>query len=386
MDSIGGDIHKFQEERRRHIMKSLGMSELEIEKARNVGDIFNYNGKSYIWTEYAPGKFDWRIFNKKSGIMKGKGYEGKYGANALKTLYSKLDNSFKDIDKINLKRTPKGHWRLFYDNQDTGSTISGDIVTESELVNDNVCYQKRRAVDNFDMIKNYMTFDTPDDVYFVQVIKRWKDNKDKPGADKWKSSGKAKGSYHSGAEYLEYYLVHSTDELDDIKSEIIKSCSYNNARAYISINSRNEKESNAYIQKFKNRIGNPNDPRYKNAEAIVYGMAKSGEAWKDTRLRVLLDIDTARDSDVKINGKKVNVWDEVENRIQALNIKVAAKYETPSGGLHLVLNNKNNRNLKPFFSGLKDFDGGRNLGKLATVHPSEDIKMVLYSNVETEGY
>ena len=33
-----------------------------------------------------------------------------------------------------------------------------------------------------------------------------------------------------------------------------------------------------------------------------------------------------------------------------------------------------------------DFDGGKDLGKLATVHPSEDIKMVLYSNVDTAGY
>jgi hypothetical protein len=52
----------------------------------------------------------------------------------------------------------------------------------------------------------------------------------------------------------------------------------------------------------------------------------------------------------------------------------------------LILNNKNNRNLKPFYAGLSDFDGGRNLGKLATVHPSEDIKMVLYSSVDTAGY
>ena len=139
------------------------------------------------------------------------------------------------------------------------------------------------------------------------------------------------------------------------------------------------------MAKFKARF-NPNDPRAKNAEAILYGMPKSGDAWKNERLRVLLDIDITRDATVNIGGKQLNVWDETRRRLNALGIKYVAEYETPSGGLHLILNNKNNRNLKQFYAGLKDFDGGRNLGKLATVHPSEDIKMILYSNVDTAGY
>lgn len=357
--------------------------DIDLEKGHNVGDIIDYNGKSYIYTEYQPGKYDWHVLKNKSDVMKGIGFRGKHGASALKEIYSTIDNKFVDVSKMFLKRTPKGNWRLYYDDVDTGQAIEGNVITESELKNDNVLYQRRKVVDNFDMVKKYMTFDTPNDVYFVQVIKRWKD---KPGADQWKASGKAKGSYHSGAEYLDYYLIHSEKELEDVRKEIIKSANNSNARAYISINSRDEKQSNDYIKKFKARFTDHNDPRYKNAEPIIYGMAKSGEAWKDVRLKVLLDIDTTRDSEVTINGKKKNVWDEVRDRLQKYNVKIAAEYETPSGGLHLILNNKNNRNLKDFFKGLKDFDGGRDLGKLAMVHPSEDIKMVLYSNVDTEGY
>ena len=104
-------------------------------------------------------------------------------------------------------------------------------------------------------------------------------------------------------------------------------------------------------------------------------------------MKVLLDIDTTRDATTKMpDGTVVNIWNETRKRLNNYGIKIAAEYETPSGGLHLILNNKNNRNLKPFYAGLKDFDGGRNLDKLATVHPSEDIKMVLYSNVDTAGY
>lgn len=357
-----------------------------FEKAHNVGDLFFRDGKTYIYTEYAPGKYDWHLVKTKK-VIRGKGINGKHGLNALKSVYSGLDKTFNDPDKMMLKRTPNGHWRLFYDDADAGTTIGGDTITESELKEDNVCYQDKRVVDNFELLKGYMEFNNPDDVYFVQIIKRWKDNKDKPDADAWRAAGRKKGSYHSGGEFLNYYLIHSNSELDSLKSEIIKACSYNNARAYISINSRSQNAVNAYMSKFKSRFTDPNDPRVKNAEAILYGQAKSGPAWKNERFKVLLDIDTTRDATAKMpDGKVVNIWDETKKRLKDFNIKVAAEYETPSGGLHLILNNKNNRNCRPFYKGLKDFDGGRDLDRLATVHPSEDIKMVLYSNVDTAGY
>lgn len=368
------------------ILKSIDTDGGLFEKAHNVGDLFFRDGKTYIYTEYAPGKYDWHLVKTKK-VIRGKGINGKHGLNALKSVYSGLDKTFNDPDKMLLKRTPNGHWRLFYDDADAGTTIGGDTITESELKEDNVCYQDKRVVDNFELLKGYMEFNNPDDVYFVQIIKRWKDNKDKPDADAWRAAGRKKGSYHSGGEFLNYYLIHSNSELDSLKSEIIKACSYNNARAYISINSRSQNAVNAYMSKFKSRFTDPNDPRVKNAEAILYGQAKSGPAWKNERFKVLLDIDTTRDATAKMpDGKVVNIWDETKKRLKDFNIKVAAEYETPSGGLHLILNNKNNRNCRPFYKGLKDFDGGRDLDRLATVHPSEDIKMVLYSNVDTAGY
>lgn len=369
-----------------NILKSIDTDGSLFEKAHNVGDLFFRDGKTYIYTEYAPGKYDWHLVKTKK-VIRGKGINGKHGLNALKSVYSGLDKTFNDPDKMMLKRTPNGHWRLFYDDADAGTTIGGDTITESELKEDNVCYQDKRVVDNFELLKGYMEFNNPDDVYFVQIIKRWKDNKDKPDADAWRAAGRKKGSYHSGGEFLNYYLIHSNSELDSLKSEIIKACSYNNARAYISINSRSQNAVNAYMSKFKSRFTDPNDPRVKNAEAILYGQAKSGPAWKNERFKVLLDIDTTRDATAKMpDGKVVNIWDETKKRLKDFNIKVAAEYETPSGGLHLILNNKNNRNCRTFYKGLKDFDGGRDLDRLATVHPSEDIKMVLYSNVDTAGY
>lgn len=365
--------------------------ESEFEKAYHEGDVLFLNGKTYVYTQYAPGKFDWHVWNKgKSKVVTGKGYKGMHGLQAITKLYDdiskKTGENYTDPQKFCLRRSPNGHWRLDYDGEYTGEAVQGDMFTENEMRSDDVMYKRAMVVDNFEMVKNYMQFDTPDDVYFVQVIKRFKDNKDKPDAAQWKAQGRAAGTYHSGAEYLKHYLIHSPQELDAVRSELIKACEYNNARAYISINSRSESKTSAYIAQKKQQYS-PGNPKYDHAEAIAYGAAKSGSAWKNERLRVLLDVDCTKDTEVKIvNGKKVNVWDETKKRIQAAGVKVAAEYTTPSGGLHLILNNKNNRNLPELYKGFRDFDGGYDRGPQATVHPSEDIKMVLYSNVVNEGY
>jgi len=387
MDDIIRQIPISDKEEAECILKAIDTDIMfdELIKAHNVGDLFFQNGKTYVWTEYAPGKFDWHVL-KNNRVVRGSGINGLHGKKALEKAFSDIDKGFTDKSKMLLRRTPNRHWRLFYDGDDIGMTIDGSSITESELREADVVYQDKKVVDNFDSLKDYMEFSSSDDVYFVQIIKRWKDNKDKPDADKWKAEGRQKGSYHSGAEYLNYWLIHSTDELESLKDDIMKVCGYNNARAYITINSRKQSQVNQYIGQFKSRFSDPNDPRVKNAEAILYGMPKTGPNWRNERLRVLLDIDTTSDKIVNINGKTVNVWDETERRLKALGIKVAARYETPSGGLHLILNNKNNRNLRDFYRGLSDFDGGRNLGVTATVHPSDDTKMILYSNVDTAGY
>ena len=80
-------------------------------------------------------------------------------------------------------------------------------------------------IDNFDKVKNILKFDDSDKFYFVQIIKRFKDN---PNMDK-------SGNYHAGGEYLDSWKVFSYDELDALKPEIIRLCTKYNARAYITI-------------------------------------------------------------------------------------------------------------------------------------------------------
>ncbi len=232
--------------------------------------------------------------------------------------------------------------------------------------------ESRNLIDNFDKICNLLEFKSDDDFYFVQIIKRWKDNDD---AYAERDAGKANGSYHGGAWYLKSWRIHNAKELMQLKPEIVKWCEDNNARAYITVNTRSTKDTDSYVKVYQTKYPQ-DDARYKRAEDIVAGQAKTGDNWRDTRLRLFVDVDT--------NDKKI--WNEVMRMLDYYNIKVLDTYETPSGGLHIILANKNNRNLRLFVKECQKFDNFKDMGRNAMVHANEDGKLVLYSNVETKGY
>lgn len=233
-------------------------------------------------------------------------------------------------------------------------------------------YEARNKIDNFDLIKSkIMEFgDDGDTVYPVQIIRRWKDN---PTDFAGKAAGKRNGTYNNGAWYLKHWLVRSADELDRLKPEIIKWCEDNNARAYITVNSRSYSQTQGWIDSEKRKYGNAYRP---TEEIKAWFSPKSGKNWSDTRLKLFLDIDSPNKY----------IWNTVHKMIEDYGITVVTEYETPSGGLHIVLADKNQKGLVDFKRQLDIFDGGKDLGRLATVHPNEDGILILYSNVITPGY
>lgn len=245
------------------------------------------------------------------------------------------------------------------------------------IIRESLLSEAQNLVDNFNRVEKLLEFNSPDDFYFVQIIKRYKDNPD----DNEKAIGIQNGTYHGGAWYLKSWRIRSVQDLRNIKNEVIKECEANNARAYISLNSRSETETNNYIKLYISKF-TPGDARIAHADDIVPGQAKSGPAWRNTRLRLFLDVDCPKDA--TIYG--YNIWNETREMLQKYNIKVLDEYETPSGGLHIILANKNNRNLIPFKKELLKFDNWIDRHLQATVHPNEDGKIILYSNVKTKGY
>lgn len=228
-------------------------------------------------------------------------------------------------------------------------------------------------VDNFDKIAKIMDINSPDDFYFVQIIKRFKDNQ---------QDNRSIGNYHAGAWYLGGFRVHDANELFALKNQIINACEQNNARAYITVNTRSEKQTDDFIKVYKSKF-RPSDARYKFADQIVPAQAKSGRNWRGQRKRLFIDIDVPKTARTR-DGK--NIWDEVRHMISMVGIKSLGEYETPSGGLHIILPDKEDGNYEYLKKLFHKFDDWKDKGKLATVHPNEDGKIILYSNVQTKGY
>lgn len=236
-----------------------------------------------------------------------------------------------------------------------------------------VLNETKTVIDNFDMVEKILDYKSDDEFYFVQIIKRFKDN---PNDDK------KIGNYHAGGWYLKGYRIKNADELKSLKPEIVKMCHDNNARAYITINPRSEQETNDFIKIYRKKF-QPTDPRYIHADDIVPAQAKDGPSWKGKRSRLFLDVDVPKDA--KGPGGR-NIWDEVRFMIQMVGIQPLAEYTTPSGGLHIILPDKEDNRLYYLKKLFAKFDNWKNKGKLASVHPNIDGKIILYSNVTTKGY
>ena len=101
------------------------------------------------------------------------------------------------------------------------------------------------------------------------------------------------------------------------------------------------------------------------------------------RKRVIVDIDVPKNATTQ-DGE--NIWDEVHYLINMVGIKPLDEYETPSGGLHIILPDKEDKRFLYLKKMFHKFDNWQDKGRLATVHPNVDAKIILYSNVKTKGY
>ena len=238
------------------------------------------------------------------------------------------------------------------------------IVAESikKVLKKKELNEVKRLIDNFDAVEKFFNTNDNDKFYFVQIIKRFKDN---PNMDKT-------GNYHAGGEYLQSWNVFSYDELLKLKPEIINACETQNARAYMTVNPRSQNQIKAFVSTFRRRF-KPTDPRYIHAEEILAGQTKGH--WDDRPI-LFLDIDT---TDKRIHN-------DVSEILKRFGIDELFRYTTPNGGLHIVLPNKDAKYMKEVIYLFNKYDNYRNKGRLATVHPNNDGKIILYSNVDAKGY
>lgn len=231
---------------------------------------------------------------------------------------------------------------------------NGDIPSETQE-DAKADVQPDYCVDNFQLIGSLMNFQSDDDFYFVEIIKRKKDNPN--DAFRYR-------------QFITYYWIKSVDELNSLKDEIIDTCKQHNARAYIYMNPRSAKVVNDYAKVLMKRFAQKGRGYGKYRGHEIEFASGQHKDW-DSRPISFIDIDSTDE----------NVFTKVKEILNAYGITPMAEYKTPNGGLHILLPDKKARYLD-----WSMFDGGKKLGQYATVHFNVDSPSLLYSNIEPQGY
>lgn len=149
-------------------------------------------------------------------------------------------------------------------------------------------------INNFEQIKGLLEFDSGDDFYHLQILKRKKENPE----------------LGSNSYVVKTYYVTSTDYLDFKKQEIIDMCISNNARACINLNRRSfERIAFHTLKKVTDQIMNKDYYSVRKAYESVCGsfMNEPNKKWIldfDTKDESFLPVLKERLSDLRPEGDK----------------------------------------------------------------------------------
>lgn len=224
-----------------------------IEKAKhNVGDI-HPNGR-WVWTEWAPGKFDWKS-------LKGKHHKGNQQATTQqqttddKEVSSFMDkvktfsSKYNDPSKISVSKTPKGNWNVHYDGKRLGifnaSTLSeetakakGWLKEEKSASTDNSKKPKIKRVNNIDV-----RLDIVNEV-LDETLKKFP-----KGSDRTKAMNFAASKLRSNTKWMLPFTVVNT-YLHEVMSEYNDKIQDDNKDKDVSTDVTKSTQKNA-IEKYK---------------------------------------------------------------------------------------------------------------------------------------
>ena len=183
---------------------------------------------------------------------------------------------------------------------------------------------------NFKQISKLLEFTSEDDFYFVQILKR---KKDQPEA--------VKGSNNS-SRLIKAYYINSVQHLLDLEEEMIFFAEHFNARVGINLNKRSYyKTAFNTLKKIAEQMHNKNFKNVKRAWATSCGLHNANEDKK-----WILDIDVG---DTLIDWQKTpGLIKECINSAKPEGEKILAEIPTKSG-VHLITKPFDPRTLKAFY-------------------------------------
>ena len=188
-------------------------------------------------------------------------------------------------------------------------------------------------MENFNLIRKMLSFPDENAFYFLQILKRRKDNPD----------------LRKDMVLLSDYYIYSLEQFDDLKQRIIDQCDTENARAYFRLNRRDAKKvAMQVLKRTVDHIMSENYRAVKNAFASC-----AGEYHSDPDKKWIVDIDC-----VSIDTfNHAEVYNEVRNLI--LDLQSEAGKEPmlnlirSKSGVHIVTRPFN---LNKFKSRFPDID------------------------------
>jgi hypothetical protein len=173
-------------------------------------------------------------------------------------------------------------------------------------------------IDNFDKIRNMLKFTSGDTFYFLQVLKRRKDNPDL-----------GKDMVH-----IADYYIDSLEKFDFIQPIVINQCNAENARAYFRLNIRDAKKvANEVLKRLVEYTISENYKPAKNLYASC-----TGEFHSDPDKTWIVDIDW---KDIPASYDNDEYVDFIETIVNGLIIEGGRESNTTriltKNGIHLIV-------------------------------------------------
>ena len=219
-------------------------------------------------------------------------------------------------------------------------------------------------IDNFDNCAEIMKYEHPGDtVYFVQIVKRDKDN---PGIK----------SQFNACQYIKEFYFKSESEFRGAESEIKQLCKSLNARAYIYMNPRSKQEIDKFTQREIEKI-----KRHRSLRTQYGGheMALAAGRSLDLPERPLcfMDIDT----------DDFNVIRKVQEMLKDAGITPLFAYRSLNNGLHIILPDKEQaKKLDLSIVNGKGWNATKRMAMNAKVSVEIDKPTLLYACLKPQGY
>lgn len=189
-------------------------------------------------------------------------------------------------------------------------------------------------INNFQAIRDLLTFGDEDKFYFIQIYKRRKDNPD----------------MKKDMVIIDNYFVYELEHFKGLEEKIIKQCIDNNARAYIRLNRRSAKQ---VALKTLGRIAKMiEDENYKNVKRAYLSCA--GEYHKEEDKTWIIDLDQNGASDEAYDAYINSVVFTVQGLIQETEKDDTIRIIPTKNGMHLIC--------RPF-----------NLSKFRKIFPEIDV-------------